>query len=353
MIRSLPAAELWTNARLGHGFTLDGGLSTAVLGDFLRASLAADYDYGASEYPVSIHSILGRTVERLSSAFSIQSSLQTRLFGDEGDEDLSRVGIREVLDWLVDIGDVISVGDGGYYPARTRYVVLPAGGCALVSGSATVALSTELKIPSFPETFGRLLEAPPEGPSPPQSFMDWLNLPQCGLIAWAKEAYARPLNPMVTDASAWQVARFEPRVQFCPPTPADCGPLPVIARVKRERPPGYDRYIVRLRREGSGYSTIAARELKFHECSRLMAGLALKRGKPFQIGAIPKNGAELVVTTTVYQLPEVKTLLTFFSSHREAIKDAKIAFTIPASCTKQLGANLGALGVKLTEGRHG
>lgn len=352
MIRSLPTAELWTTARLGPRFARDGSPSTAVLADFLRSSLAADYDYGSSEHPVSIHSILGRTVERLSTAFSIQSSLQTRLFGDEGDDDLSRVGIREVLDWLVDIGDVISVGDGGYYPARTRYVALPAGGFALVSGSATDALSREFEISALRETFGRLLEVAPEGPFPSQSFMDWLDLPQSGLITWTKEAYARPLNPMVTEASAWQVARFEPRVHFGPPTPADCAPLPVIARVKRERLPGYDRYIVRLRREGSGYSTIAARELTFHECSRLMAGLALKRGKPFQIGAIPKNGAELVVTTTVYQLPEVKSLLTFFSSHREAITDAKIAFTIPASCTKQLGANLGALGVKLREGRH-
>lgn len=351
MIRSLPAAELWTNARLGHGFTRDGCPSTAVLGDFLRSSLAADYDYGSSEHPVSIHSILGRTVERLSSAFSIQSSLQTRMFGDEGDEDLSRVGLREVLDWLVDIGDVISVGDGGYYPARTRCVALPAGGFALVSGSATDALSRELGIPFLREIFGRFLEAAPEGPFPPQSFMDWLDLPQSGLIAWTNEAYARPLNPMVTEASAWQVARFEPRVHFGPPTPADCGSLPVIAREKRERLPGYNRYIVRLRREGSGYITTAARELTFHECSRLMAGQALKRGKPFEIGAILKNGAELVVTTTVYQLPEVKTLLTYFSTHREAISDAKIAFTIPASCSKQLAANLVALGVKLRTGK--
>jgi hypothetical protein len=319
--------------------------SSSLLAEYLRASLCSAYDGN----PVHIHTILGVTEERLSSVFSFQSSLQSKLFREENDDDSSRIELKEVLGWLVEIGDVINVGNGLHFPAPTRAVALPGGEFAVISGSASDQLERDLGHAAMRGSMGRVLGVAPAS-LPQQLFADWLALPPMGLSAWTKHALAMPLPSLITDAATWQVAHFNADgLRFEAPIDSDLGTVPVIARVKRERMRGYQRFLVRLRRDGKSVSTIAARELHFHECSRLLNGVRLDRGQQFEVRATSTAQGDIAITTNVYHLPEVITLLTFFSAHRSQPDDTKLSFIIPSQYKRRLSASLAMFAVKLNQ----
>jgi len=345
MITAISAAELWSPLRIGLTVVDGNRPSSSLLAEYLRASLCTAYDGN----PVHIHTILGITVERLSSVFSFQSSLQSKLFHEEKDDDSSRNELKDTLGWLVEIGDVINVGNGLHFPAPTRMVALPGGEFAVVSGSASDQLERDLDRLALHGSMGRVVSVALDS-LPQQLFADWLVLPPMGLAAWTKHALALPLPSLVTDASAWQVAHFNADgLKFEAPIASDFGRAPVIARVKRERMRGYQRFLVRLRRDGTSVSTVAARELHFHECSRLLNGVRLDRGQQFEVRATSTAQGDIAITTTVYHLPEVITLLTFFAAHRNQLDDTKLSFLIPRRHKARLVASLAVFAIKLKE----
>src|ERR1035438_777100 len=106
MITAISSAELWSPLRMGLAVVDGNRPSSSLLAEYLRASLCSAYDGN----PVHIHTILGVTEERLSSVFSFQSSLQSKLFREENDDDSSRIELKEVLGDFEEAAPVL-VGD--------------------------------------------------------------------------------------------------------------------------------------------------------------------------------------------------------------------------------------------------
>jgi hypothetical protein len=342
MIARLSATDFATRSGWPNQPTGADGVLSAVAAEYLRSAIGNAYD----GEPVSVQSILGMAEDRLGAIFSFQSALQVKLFGDDPNEDTSRTELKQVLDWLADIGDVVSVGHGWYYPAQTRLIELPSKDFAVLSGASSDELEREFKIPVRSGAFGRVVHAVPSVPLIQQTLRDWLKIP-ASLLGWTRQMLASPLTPVVTDAANWEVAHFAPRLSFGVPTAVDFGPV-VVARVKRDGMPGYNRYLARLRKDGNTVATVATRELRFHDCTRLMHGIRLERGlRADAIKGYPCDLDHFLVATNMYQLPEVVTMLTYFAVHRSNADERENKFFVPKRHEDRLRGILGNFGVNL------
>lgn len=325
-------------------------VSAATLADYLRAALCLLYEHDLDELGISGQRIVNHVQARLRPIVDFRSSLSEKIFEESfvDPDGPTRSTLSETLADLVEVGDIVGVGDGRFFPSPTRLISLPIGGFLIVSGSVTDALEGATKCGIDAVRFGRFcfVNDAPDAVAV-TAFSDWLRFPIESLEKWTRNKLRAPLPAMETDAREWEVAsQTEFEVKWT--KAVDCSVLegPLVVRFKNESTGRFNRMIARLRWSSAGVASRSAMELTFQDCSRVLAGLRLISGRERRL-SYRIQGDFCSVTVSCYSLPEFLSVLKAFCVDRRHVDRERLSFSFLGADLHRLKAIVGYFGFRL------
>lgn len=330
--------------------------SISCLAEFLRASASILFDdttpgLGGSPSPLSGRAVRVAVIERLLPIFSFGTIAEEALFdASDGEIDVTAPQLRAAFDALVEIGDFIDVGQGRFYPSRTRAVPLASNAWILVSGSPSDQIGlagTDWRRRSL----GRVIFKLPDHPVIHQSLNSWLGLHALNYLRFSQIQLAQPLDPQRESTVGWKIACSESaRTEWITPEQLTEFNDPVVARRRTDEQQPWQRFIARLHRGPNGVECIAARTISYADCSRILHGQKIARGFCPRL-RLTQAGGECHVSCDTYFLSEVRQLLLAFSFDAYE-QDERIQYRFVSSLRPTLSNALAVLGVNLVESYH-
>jgi len=347
MSATLESKDVFGDQYMGLPLKPNGSPSTALLAEFLRASIHALYDGN----PVSGRKILGLTEERLSVLFQFRSSLSEHFFAEEllEQSESSRSELVSALFWLTNIGDLVAIKGGYYLPTPTRVIALPKSGYLILSGFPSDRLEQEYGLGKIRGRFARFTESDiPLSSCIHSRLSDWLKLDSESLTDWTKTKLNSPLAAYATDATKWEVANISDQGLRWIPTEEwpDYSGVQVV-RFKRENLYGYQRLIARLKRVPGAIACIAANEISLNDCSRILHGVLAMKGGAKRL-PYSQSEANFEIRANRYLLPEVALCLAAIAIDQNETEEEITEFTFLKNDLERLNSLIAIFGMKLS-----
>ena len=321
MTAALTKADVLTAIGVRGGDTIPA----AVMADYARAAMFSLCDGP----PVTTQKLTGSIEERLSPIVRFRSRTIDAFFTDE-DADEEPSPIRQAVDDLVEIGDFVSIGNGYYYPAPSRIVILDSKLAFVIGGAPARYLGALFDVDVTCTTFARLAVFPLPAGVPRQSLESWLGAPTVELKQWTQAQLHAPLEHTTIAADEWEVATFRDGPPWT--KAAQLGDLrpTYICREYRETASGSRKFLARFERMDGIFTAIAVRPISNVDCRRLIHGQKLLLGISCRVFAV-ERGDFFSIRLNRYSLPEVLTLLKALCYDWMLLENGQLEFRIPAA----------------------
>lgn len=324
----------------------------AWIADVLRASGATLFDESIQEdqtrdvAPVSGRRVRAHASERMRSVFSIgQVRAESLGLDTENGADVSVPELRGAFDALVEIGDFIEVSGGRIYPSRQRLVQFSDSLWGVVSGSPSADLALT---PStmFGTSVLRVIPTHPGCGHVEQRLSDWLGVRSLNYAEFARDQLARAIPPMREDASSWFVANvMGPMTDWVLASKWSDFDRPLVVRRRREETGAWERFVARLTPGIHAVECVAARQISYHDCSRIIHGQKMTLGFGRVLRSQPSDWGN-TVTCDTHELPEVRRILLALS-HDCLERGDRHSFVVATALVPHVEAALAKIGIRL------